>query len=199
MFRVKEKRLISKISATPRSTTVKSSHSSDDAQPPTHSDNAEMAVYEGPFKIDDHIPYRLAQTQLVVHRAVATDSHPDLEAIESFTQRDIRVLGMIGQHASISPSMLADRTGLDRATVTRALALLTQKKMIVRMQNAQDGRGKYVSLSKLGAKYCETLFPIMQDYGQYLEQVLETDEKETLLYLLEKLRGHATAKLQNTK
>lgn len=177
---------------------MKSSHSTDDAS--LHIDaDTEMAVYEGPFKIDNHIPYRLAQTQLVVHRAVATDAHPDLLEIERFTQRDIRVLGMIGQHASISPSMLAERTGLDRATVTRSLALLAEKKMIVRMQNAQDGRGKYVSLSKLGAKYCETLFPIMQDYGAYLEQALDTEEKETLLRLLEKVRGHASAKIAQTK
>tara|TARA_R110002096_G_scaffold50539_8_gene132567 strand:+ start:145 stop:681 length:537 start_codon:yes stop_codon:yes gene_type:complete len=176
-----------------------SSHSPEDVKlnASTEYANAEMAVYEGPFKIANYIPYRLAQAQLVVHRAVSPDTNPELQAIAQFTQRDIRVLGMIGQHASISPSMVAERTGLDRATVTRALALLSEKKMIVRMQNAQDGRGKYVSLSKLGAKYCNILFPIMQDYGAYLEEALSPDEKEQLLLLLEKVRLHADAKIKN--
>lgn len=175
-----------------------SSHSPDDVKLSANTEpaNAEVAVYEGPFKIDDYIPYRLAQAQLVVHRAVSPDTNPELQSIARFTQRDIRVLGMIGQHASISPSMIAERTGLDRATVTRALALLSEKKMIVRMQNAQDGRGKYVSLSKLGAKYCNTLFPLMQNYETYLEEALSRDEKKQLLHLLEKVRLHADAKLE---
>lgn len=155
-----------------------------------------MAVYDGPFDIDTYIPYRLAQTQLVVHRAGAADLSAELYAIAKFTQRDIRVLGMIGQHSCISPSMLAERTGLDRATVTRALALLTRQKMIVRIENAQDRRGIYVSLSKLGAEYCNTLFPIMENYGEYLEEALTGSEKEQLFELLEKLRSHADAKLK---
>lgn len=177
---------------------MKSSHSLEDVKLDTNTENneAEMAVYEGSFKIDDYIPYRLAQAQLIVHRAGATDLSSELHAIAKFTQRDIRVLGMVGQHSCISPSTLAERTGLDRATVTRALAFLTDKKMIVRIQNATDRRGIYVSLSKLGAKYCNTLFPIMENYEAYLEKALNTEEKEQLFRLLDKLRDHANAKLE---
>ena len=149
----------------------------------------------GGFKIDSYIPYRLAQTQLMVHRAVAPDAHPDLLAIERFTQRDIRVLGMIGQHRSISPSGLAERTGLDRATVTRTLSVLTDKKMIVVMRNAQDGRSKFIGLTRLGATYCEVLFPIMKDYGEFIEEALEPEEKEALLKILKKLRMQAASRL----
>ncbi len=177
---------------------MKSSHSLDDEKLDTQSQKttAEMAVYDGPFKIDDYIPYRMAQAQMVVHRAISPDTNPELRAIANFTQRDIRVLGMIGQHTTISPSMIAERTGLDRASVTRALATLTDKKMIVRMQNAQDGRGKYVGLSKLGATYCNKLFPIMQEYGTYIEQALDSNEKQQLLALLEKVRLHANARIE---
>ncbi|MDT8320333.1 MAG: MarR family transcriptional regulator [Xanthomonadales bacterium] len=156
-----------------------------------------LAFYDGGFKVDDHLPYRLAQTQLLVHRAVASHTHPDLVAIQRLTQRDVRILGMVGQHGRISPSRLAQRTGLDRATVTRTLALLMKRNMIVEMRNAEDGRSKLVGLSELGVTYCGALFPIMQDYGEFLEEVLAPGEKELLLKALKKLREQAARRIES--
>lgn len=150
-----------------------------------------LVVYKGGFKVDDHIPYRLAQTQLLVHRAFPSYTHPDLSAIQRLTKRDVRVLGMVGQHRSISPSQLAKRTGLDRATVTRTLAVLMKRNMIVEMQNARDGRSKLIGLSKRGAEYCGILFPLMENYGEFLEEALAPGEKDQLLALLKKLRKQA--------
>ncbi len=154
-------------------------------------DIAQLAMYEGDFSLDDHIPFWFARTQMVVHTGANTDGHPDLEALAPLSQRDIRVLAMIGVQGTISPSQIANRTGIDRATVARALAVLADKNLIVLLQNAQDGRGKFAGLTKQGADYCEVLYPLMDEYGVFLEEALEPGEKEILFRLLKKLRDRS--------
>ena len=131
---------------------------------------------------------------MVVHTGADTDSHPDLMTIAHLSQRDIRVLAIIGVEGTISPSQIASRTGIDRATVARALAVLAEKELIVLLQNAQDGRGKFAGLTKLGAQYCDVLYPLMDAYGAFLEEALEPGEKELLFRLLKKLRERSREK-----
>lgn len=154
-------------------------------------DTTQLAMYDGDFSLDDHIPFWFARTQMVVHTGANTDGHPDLEALAPLSQRDIRVLALIGVQGTISPSQIASRTGIDRATVARALAVLADKDLIVLLQNAQDGRGKFAGLTKLGADYCKVLYPLMDAYGAFLEETLEPGEKEMLFRLLKKLRDRS--------
>lgn len=157
----------------------------------SHSEAPQLAMYDGDFSLDDHIPFWFARTQMVVHTGAETDGHPDLDVIAPLSQRDIRVLAMIGVQGTISPSQIANRTGIDRATVARALAVLAEKELIVLLQNAQDGRGKFAGLTKLGADYCNVLYPLMDEYGAFLEEALEPGEKELLFRLLKKLRDRS--------
>ena len=156
-----------------------------------HATAAELAIYDGDFRLDDHIPFWFARTQMDVHRGAQTDGHPDLVGIAELTQRDVRVLALIGMEGTIAPSRIAEMTSIDKATVARALAALAKKKLIILLQNAQDGRGKFAGLTALGATYCKALFPLMEAYGDYLEEVLEPGEKEQLFKLLNKIQDHS--------
>lgn len=157
----------------------------------SHETAAELAIYDGDFRLDDHIPFWFARIQMDVHRGAHTDGHPNLAEIAELTQRDVRVLALIGMEGTIAPSRIAEMTSIDRATVARALAALAKKKLIILLQNAQDGRGKFAGLTALGATYCKTLFPLMEAYGDYLEEVLEPGEKEQLFNLLKKIQDHS--------
>lgn len=166
-------------------------HSAESTATENAPETARLAMYDGDFSLDDHIPFWFARTQMMVHTAAKTDGHPDLMAIAPLSQRDIRVIALIGVEGTISPSHIASHTGIDRATVARALAVLAEKELIVLLQNAKDGRGKFAGLTKKGAKYCEVLYPLMENYGSFLEEALEPGEKELLFRLLKKLRDRS--------
>ncbi|MBL4782903.1 MAG: MarR family transcriptional regulator [Kordiimonadaceae bacterium] len=156
-----------------------------------YASTAELALYGGDFNLEDHIPFWFARTQMVVHRGAETDGHPALLAIADLTQRDIRVVSLIGMKGTVSPSAIAEASSIDRATVARALAVLVKKRLIVLLQNAQDGRGKFAGLTALGAQYCDVLYQLMDSYGNFLEEKLEPDEKKQLFSLLKKLRDRS--------
>ena len=95
--------------------------------------------------------------------------------------------------AGISPSDLADRSGVTRATITGLLDGLSREKLVVREDDTGDRRKAVVRLTARGRKMLEAMLP---DYYRQVADLmgsLSDQEKVTLIDLLMKVNGQLGA------
>ena len=134
---------------------------------------------------------RALEVFLVLLR-VASDVLDGLEAFlasRGTSQGKFTILMLLNRDpdAGISPSELADRSGVTRATITGLLDGLTREKLVLREDDAGDRRKAVVRLTRRGRTHLETMLPAY--YGQVAELMSELtdDEKVELIALLGKV------------
>jgi DNA-binding MarR family transcriptional regulator len=98
------------------------------------------------FRLETFLPYRLA---------VATDqmSHVFAEQLnETFnlTLPEWRILAVVAEHGTLSPTTVGMRTVMDKVKVSRAAQTLVAKGMIRQNQDPRDGRGRLLRLTRKG-------------------------------------------------
>lgn len=77
---------------------------------------------------------------------VATEVHPDLDPAS------YSLLLMIADSGSVRAMDVADRTGLDKSTVSRQVAALVALDLLERAPDPDDGRARLIQLSESGAQ-----------------------------------------------
>lgn len=91
-----------------------------------------------------------------------------------------------------SPSKLAEKAGVSRATMTGLLDGLSREKLIERIVDEKDKRQTQIKLTSKGQKQLDDVMP---DYYQRLGKlmsVIDKDEGETLMRVLGKLKQNLT-------
>ncbi len=153
-------------------------------------ESIEIVQFDDDFDFDNHLPYCLARAANAV-RSVTTPSYLAAASSQcSLGVREFRVLVIVARYGPVSPAKIAKKTGLDRATVTRALATLKDLALVHDVKNARDGRGKYIVLSKQGGDLCDQFFPLMKSKGEVIAAVFTKDEQALLLSMLNRLFEH---------
>ncbi len=143
--------------------------------------------FETSFDLDDYIPYRILKTQLWMHRAIQYEKLPRVKAIASISKTEVRIIMMVVKHQGVTPSQIAEVLGFDRAIVTRTISSLAKKDLILTKASNSDQRSKALFLTARGADLCSELIKVFEDFTQKIENVLEPNEKETLVSILNKL------------
>jgi DNA-binding MarR family transcriptional regulator len=143
--------------------------------------------YKSDLDFDQYLPYRLTQLQLLMYKVVDPGNVPEVRAIEVLTKTECRVLAVIAVKGPIQPSSITEVLSLDRAVITRVVSKLTRTNMVDSIKNVMDGRSKLVGITVKGAEFCDRLLPVMNRFGQYLDNCLTVGEKKTLLKIMEKL------------
>lgn len=151
------------------------------------------------FDFDHHLPYVLARSANLILSLTTPHYLAEIADVAQLSVREFRVLVAVAKSPPLSPAAAADRTGMDRATVTRALAGLQRLRLVRTLDNKQDKRSKYMVLTEDGAALCDRLFPLMRAQGKRLSATLSPGERETLLLLLGKLSAHAAHLLQSRR
>ena len=93
----------------------------------------------------------------------------------------------------ISPSDLADRSGVTRATITGLLDGLSREKLISREDDRGDRRKAVVRLTKRGRKVIDDMLPGYYSQVAALMGVLDDEEKIALVDLLGKVNTRLAA------
>jgi len=96
-----------------------------------------------------------------------------------------------------SPSILADKIGVTRATMTRLIDGLEKERLIKRYAHESDRRKQHLKLTSKGRAILETLLP---DYWSRLYGLmggLDTQEQATLITLLQKVARRIPALTEN--
>jgi MarR family transcriptional regulator, negative regulator of the multidrug operon emrRAB len=121
-----------------------------------------------------------------------------LAALEAFlasnktSQGKFTVLMLLNREPSIgiSPSDLADRSGVTRATITGLLDGLEREKLIVREDDRADRRKAVVRLTQRGIKSLDTMLPDYYRQVAHLMGSLSDAEKAVVVDLLQKVSSN---------
>ena len=99
----------------------------------------------------------------------------------------ILVLLMREEDGSSSPSKLAEKAGVSRATMTGLIDVLERDKLVTRMVLPKDRRQMQVKLTSRGQAKLDEVMPEYYRRVKQLMSVLDDAEGETLMQLLMKL------------
>lgn len=107
------------------------------------------------FRLESFLPYRLSVTTNRISRAFA--AHYEQEFGISIPEW--RVIAVLGAFAPLSSNEICDRTAMDKAKVSRAVASLLKRALIEREAHETDQRLIQLTLSRQGRKVYEAVIP----------------------------------------
>ena len=107
------------------------------------------------FDLESFLPYRLSVATNRISRAFA--AHYEQEFGISIAEW--RAIAVLGAFAPLSSNEICDRTAMDKAKVSRAIASLLKRGLIERESHATDQRLIQLTLSKAGRKIYEAIIP----------------------------------------
>lgn len=93
----------------------------------------------------------------------------------------------ICEHPGLTQSELSRNLLIDKATVSKMLAILEKRKLILRKPDPADRRAAFLYPTSKGLKDYETLIGISMIYRQEMTAGVTADEYEMLYHLLTKL------------
>lgn len=107
------------------------------------------------FDLESFLPYRLSVTTNRVSRAFA--AHYEQEFGISIPEW--RAIAVLGAFAPLSSNGICERTAMDKAKVSRAVASLLKRGLIERAPHVTDQRLIRLTLSKAGRGIYEAIIP----------------------------------------
>ncbi|MDP9603464.1 MarR family transcriptional regulator [Variovorax sp. NFACC27] len=143
----------------------------------------DAAALRAPRSLDDLLLYRLS-------RAVRAGSGMATRLVEGgfgITHREWGMIGMLAQIGEITSSAFAERLQLDRVRTSRGLRSLSEKKLVERRRDADDGREVHVRLSATGRELCDALFPRIARLNMDLLEGIDEEHLDIFLECLRRL------------
>jgi DNA-binding MarR family transcriptional regulator len=143
--------------------------------------------------LESLITYRLTRIADTLVRAA---SHV-YRAQHDVTLTELRLLATIGRHQPLAVNEASRLTGIDKAWVSRSLAALVKRKLVVRQPHPSDSRIVLLSLTHMGKTKVQRIVPMAEARNERLLAALSERKKailnETLDHLqaqVEKLLAH---------
>jgi DNA-binding MarR family transcriptional regulator len=107
------------------------------------------------FNLESFLPYRLSVTTNRVSRAFAAQYEQEF----GISIPEWRAIAVLGAFAPLSSNEICQRTAMDKAKVSRAVASLLKRSLIARTPHATDQRLIQLTLSKSGRRIFEAVIP----------------------------------------
>ena len=98
-----------------------------------------------------------------------------------------RVLLVLSRTQSLNVGELSSAADLDKAAVSRTLALLDERKLVQVKQTRTRGRAAIARLTPEGAKFCATLHKVSKERHRQLFADFSREEEEQLRSLLKRV------------
>jgi len=154
---------------------------------------------EQPYKpliLEEFLPYRLSLLSNTVSGAIAA-LYADKFAI---SMTEWRIMALLGEHPRISADELCRRTRIEKSVVSRAVARLLERHLLLRETDVADRRRSILELSTTGQEIYAEIAPVALELEQRLVARLDVEERRALDALLAKLQAGAEAlAAENTK
>ncbi|PVB63350.1 MarR family winged helix-turn-helix transcriptional regulator [Labrenzia sp. 011] len=103
-----------------------------------------------------------------------------------------RVVATLGEHHAMTARDISRSTAMHKTKVSRAVAALEQRGLIVRGRNPDDQREQLLKLSPRGCAMYEGLIPEALAYSARLEDALTQEQKALLDDIFERLLAAAS-------
>lgn len=140
------------------------------------------------FNIDDSVTFRISRLFSRINTGVARQLDNEFHLL----LREWRALALLAQHEPMSASELVDRSPMDKASVSRAVARLTELGYIHTDPNPLDGRMQTLRLTRSGWAVYRKIAPLSVARQASLLSVLTTAEKKAFFSMLDRIEAQAT-------
>ena len=120
------------------------------------------------LKLEDFLPYQL--------NVVASLTSQALSRVYARRYRigvpEWRVLVTLGQYGVMTGKAVGAHSHMHKTKVSRAVALLEKRRLLVRRANREDMREAFLSLTPTGRAVYEELAPIALDFTKHLTEAI---------------------------
>ena len=127
-----------------------------------------------PLKLEQFLPYQLNVVASLVSLA--------LSRVYARRYRigvpEWRVLVTLGQYGVMTGKAIGSHTHMHKTKVSRAVALLEKRRLLVRRSNRADLRESFLSLTTAGRAMYEELAPHALEFAQRLTEILTPADRE---------------------
>ena len=144
---------------------------------------------EAALKLDDYLPYRMSVAANAVSELIARA----YQARFGLTIAQWRLIAVLGEDGPLTQQALSARTVMDKVTVSRAAAALTERGLISRTPHEADGRSHRVALTVEGGLLYAEVAPLALGYEAQLLEAFSAFELQTVHNLLRRLEAAAMA------
>ena len=97
------------------------------------------------------------------------------------------------ENKTLSPSELAKRSKVTRATMTQFVDALEKEGFVVRIDDPKDRRGMLVELTSKGMDKLNEVLPHYFEKLTNITKVLTKEERQQFLFLMEKIQSGSAA------
>ncbi|MEO1642058.1 MAG: MarR family winged helix-turn-helix transcriptional regulator [Pseudomonadota bacterium] len=136
-----------------------------------------------PLRLDDFLPYRLS----VLSNAISTKIADIYETEFSLTIWQWRIIAVLGEHSGLTATDVAQRTLMDKPTVSRAVTMLLERGLVERITDQEDRRRMPLALTDAGERIYKSVIPRALESENQVLSVLDPREIAVLHALLTKL------------
>ena len=122
-----------------------------------------------PLKLEEFLPYRLNVLASLVSQALS----------RIYAERygigvpEWRVLVTLGQFGMMTGKAIGSHSHMHKTKVSRAVALLEQRKLVQRKANRADLREAFLALTPAGRGMYDDLAPVALDFSNRLSEVID--------------------------
>ncbi len=139
------------------------------------------------FNLSAFFPYMVR----LFDRSVSASLTPVYASLFGLSVSEWRTLAVLGSHGTLSAGEIVRLSGMDKVNVSRAIQGLRSAGLLRRDIDGEDRRRALLRLTDRGAEAFRTLVPLVLKREAELLQGLSTDERATLIRLMEKVRKNA--------
>jgi DNA-binding MarR family transcriptional regulator len=146
------------------------------ASSPVKDSTAQAAAAQAeaaPLKLEEFLPHRLNVLSSLVSQAL-TRVYGERYGIAI---PEWRVLVTLGQYGVMTGKAVGTHTHMHKTKVSRAVALLEQRKFVTRRANRADLRESFLSLTPSGRAVYEELAPSALEFMNRLAEVVPTADR----------------------
>ncbi len=136
--------------------------------------SAAAAVDCAPLQLENFLPYQLNVVASLVSQA--------LSRVYARRYRigvpEWRVLVTLGQYGVMTGKAIGAHTHMHKTKVSRAVALLEKRKLLIRRSNRADMRESFLSLTANGRAMYEEVAPHALDFARRLTEILTPADRD---------------------
>ena len=143
---------------------------------------------DAPLKLEMFLPYQLNVVSSLTSQALS----------RVYARRykigvpEWRVLVTLGQYGIMTGKAIGAHTHMHKTKVSRAVALLEKRKLVLRRTNRADMRESFLTLTASGRAMYEELAPHALDFARRLTEILSASDREVFDRALKQLTDRST-------
>ena len=135
------------------------------------------------LRLEDFLPYRLNVVASLTSQAL---SRIYAERYK-FGVPEWRILVILGEFGAMTGKTIGNHSHMHKTKVSRAVALMERRKLVVRKANRDDLRESILSLTPAGQTIYDDLAPAALDFAERLLDAVEPGDRPALDRALRKI------------